>query len=113
MEQIIAKCGLICSDCGAYKATLANDNELRAQVSEEWSKMFNVDIAPENINCLSCQNGEVLFSHCNVCEIRLCAVERGIENCGVCDDYICEKLEKFFEFVPDSKVVLDKVRAER
>ena len=113
MERIIAKCGLPCSECGAYKATIAHDEELRAEVAKAWSKMYGADIEPEDINCLGCHNEEVLFSHCNVCEIRACAAQRGLDNCGLCDDYICEKLEKFFEFVPENKVVLDKVRAER
>jgi hypothetical protein len=55
MEQIIAKCGIVCTDCNAYKATIANSDELRKQTAEEWSRMFNTTIAPESINCRGCQ----------------------------------------------------------
>ncbi len=109
--EMIAKCGLICTDCGAYKATLANDNELRKHVSEEWSRLYGAEIKPEDINCRGCLATGDLFSHCKVCEIRLCAIEREVENCAYCDDYGCEKIQKFFEFVPDSKSLLDKIHA--
>ena len=35
---MIAYCGLDCSKCGAFLATQANDDALRAKTSEEWSK---------------------------------------------------------------------------
>ncbi len=75
--------------------------------------MYGVDIKPENIHCLSCQDERVLFHHCTVCEMRKCAVERNLANCGLCADYPCEIIAKFFEFVPDCKTVLDKIHSER
>ena len=33
MEKMIAYCGLVCSDCGAFIATQKNDDKMRAEVA--------------------------------------------------------------------------------
>ena len=112
MEEMISVCGLLCSECGALIATKSDDDEKRAEVAETWSKQYNVDIKPEDINCDGClSDSERLFSHCKVCEIRKCGKERSIANCAYCDEYACEKLEKFFQMVPDAKKRLDEIRS--
>lgn len=110
MNQIIAYCGLECNTCGAYLATINNDDELRRKTAAEWSQMFNVDIDPATINCNGCTvEGGVHFQHCSVCEVRLCGVQKGVKNCAGCDKYACEKLEKFFAMVPEAKQRLDSI----
>lgn len=112
MDEIIAFCGLSCHKCGAYLATKFNDNEKRKQVAGQWSKEYNANIKPEDINCEGClSRSENVFNHCKVCEIRKCGIEKNIINCSACNDYACEKLVKFFEFVPDAKKQLDNIRA--
>jgi hypothetical protein len=111
MDRIIAFCGLVCSECPAYIATQKDDDAERKNVAETWSKEFNADISFEDINCDGCISDERVFQHCNVCEIRLCGKEKGIPNCASCDIYVCEKLSKFFEVVPDAKEVLDGIRS--
>lgn len=110
MEKIIAFCGLVCSECPAYLATQSDDDAERKKVAKTWSEEFNADISLEDINCDGCITDERVFRHCNVCQIRLCGKEKGILNCGYCDDYACENLTEFFEAVPDAKKVLDSVR---
>ena len=44
MEKIIGACGLLCGECGAYKATQANDADAVAKVAAEWTKLFNTDV---------------------------------------------------------------------
>ena len=111
MNEIIAKCGLLCNECKAYKATIANDQSMREEVSKEWSKMYGVNIAPEMINCMTCQSETAQFQYCTVCGVRKCAAGRGLENCGFCADYPCEAITKFFEFAPDNKTRLDQIHA--
>ena len=36
MDKIIAYCGLVCSDCSAYVATQANDQEALERVAAQW-----------------------------------------------------------------------------
>ena len=73
MNKRIAFCGLNCDEGGAFLATKENDGRKRAEVAQEWSKLFKVEVKPEDINCDGCQSiGERLFNYCNVCEIRKC-----------------------------------------
>jgi hypothetical protein len=112
MERIIAFCGLACSECPAYLATQHDSAEERQQVAEAWSKQFSSDIKPEDICCDGCLPGCARhFQHCFECGIRACGVARGVDNCGFCDEYPCEKLERFFGFAPEAKARLDSIRA--
>jgi hypothetical protein len=112
MKEIIAYCGIPCHECGAFIATQNNDEQKRVEVANIWSEQDNSDIKPEDINCDGCQStGERLFNYCSVCEIRKCGKEKGVANCAHCDDYACDKLEGFFQLVPDSKKRLEEIRA--
>jgi hypothetical protein len=111
MKKIISICGNICNDFAAFKATLEDDDLKRKETAESWSKRYESDIKPEDINCEGClSKGKIVFSYCNVCEIRKCGFEKGVENCAHCDEYICDKLEGFFKSVPDNRKVLDNIR---
>ncbi len=113
MDKMTAYCGLLCHECRAFQATQADDDKKRAEVAELWSKEYNTDIKPEDINCNGClSRGEVVFNHTRVCEIRKCGMEKGVLNCAHCSDYPCEILEKFFEMVPASKKILDEIRSK-
>jgi len=110
-KKIIAYCGLICSDCPAYIATQANDQEALEKVVAQWSEEYSApDMTVESILCDGCLDGPRKCSHCAECEIRACGVAKGVVNCAYCDDYACEKLTGFFGFVPDAKKVLDGIR---
>lgn len=111
MNGIIALCGLDCTACPAFIARQNNDDELRKKTAEDWSKAFGAEITPEQINCVGCLATEgVQISYCGECEIRKCGLEKKVENCAYCDDYICEKLEKWFKNVPDAKQRLDTIK---
>jgi len=108
-----AMCGLICSDCGAFIATQNNDDKKRAEVAKLWSKQYNVDIKPENINCDGCiSDSNRTIGYCHVCEIRKCGKQKGVTNCAYCDEYACEKLEGFLKLVPHAREHLDQIRNE-
>lgn len=107
----IAACGLVCSDCDAYKATQANDAEWLARVAKEWTELFNSEIKPEGIWCDGCMTDSARkCGHCAECEIRACVVERGIANCAGCEEYACEKLSGLFKMMPETRKTLDGLR---
>jgi hypothetical protein len=111
MDKIIAYCGLICTDCPAYVATQANDQAALERVAAQWRQEYNApSITVESVICDGCLSGERKCSHCAECEIRACGIERSVANCAHCPDYACEKLKKFFGFVPNARTVLDEVR---
>ena len=114
MDKIIAYCGITCNECPAYLATQADDDTRRTKVAEQWSKEYNADISPKDIDCDGCnsESGR-LFSHCRVCPIRKCSRERQLENCACCDDFGCDSLKEFFGFVPVAKSALEGIRKNR
>ena len=109
---MLAYCGLNCDECGAFKATLEGNEKLKAEIAELWSREYNAVLKPEDINCTGClSEGEGLFSNCNICEIRKCGVEKRVLNCAQCSEYICEKLNRFFQMVPEAKTNLDRLHS--
>ncbi len=103
----------MCEDCEIYKATTKDDDKLREQVAIKFSSEDD-PLTKEDINCLGCVgNNNKLFKFCNECEIRLCSIQREIENCGVCKDYPCKKLSKPFEIDSRNKERLDRISLER
>ena len=68
---------------------------------------------PEEISCDGCILLEGrLFTYCTSCEVRPCALEHKVNNCGYCDDYICERLEKLWGLFESqqARMTLDEVR---
>ena len=94
MEQLIAYCGLDCKACEARIATINNDDALRRKVADEWSKLNNVEITPEMINCLGCRVDGVKTVYCDsLCPIRQCALKKQVDTCGDCGKLdTCEKV---------------------
>jgi hypothetical protein len=111
MEKMIGFCGIVCTECPTFLATQKDDDNERKRVAEQWSKQFGEKIKPEDINCDGClSEGGRLFSYCQVCEIRKCGQEKRLKNCAYCDEYACEKLNKFFEMAPEAKATLEAIR---
>ena len=85
MNKMIAFCGLDCEQCEARIATINDDNELRKKVADKWSKLNNIEILPEHINCLGCRGEGLKTYYCSdLCEIRKCAIGKQHETCGQC-----------------------------
>lgn len=104
MKKTIAFCGINCSKCGAYLAHKNNDQALREKTADEWTKAHNFNFTPEMINCTSCKGSGVQIGHCSNCEIRKCALEKGVINCGACGEFeTCKRINEFLEQVPDLK----------
>ena len=110
MEKIIAICGLTCTDCPAYVATQKNDDEERKRIAELWST-DEWPLKPEDIDCDGCVAiDKRLAKFCHACEVRQCGLEKKVDNCAYCDEYICEKLAKCVERSPEAKATLEEIR---
>ena len=94
MKNFIAYCGLDCEKCEARLATINNDNELRKKVATEWSKLNNITITLEMINCEGCRIDGTKTVFCDkLCKIRQCAMSKNYETCGDCNEMkICKKV---------------------
>ncbi len=99
MQINIAACGLVCSQCDAYRATQENDREKLERVAADWRKRYQCDdILAESIPCDGCmtEGGRKCY-HCgHACPIRQCVVAKKIATCGECGDYPCAVVNGFF-----------------
>jgi len=100
-DPLLAICGLSCVECPAYIATQTDDQELRIQTAKEWSSE-EFSVSPEDLVCDGCTTAAGrIWSWCNQCTVRACALTRQVTTCAACPDYGCETLESFFQMVGD------------
>jgi hypothetical protein len=105
MGKEIAFCGLDCNKCQARIATIKNDNRLRKEVAEKWSKLNGVEITPEMIKCTGCKSNGVKTYFCsNLCEIRKCAINEKHDTCGSCAKLqSCQKIRMILDNNEEAK----------
>lgn len=107
---MLAYCGLDCDKCEAFTATQNNDDALRAKVAADWSKMFNVKIEPDSVNCTSCRSEGIKVFYCQMCKVRKCAAEKTVDHCGQCKSYPCDYLNEIFSYSDVPKANLEALR---
>jgi hypothetical protein len=94
---MLGYCGINCTECSAYKATVTADEKLMQHVQDTFADGKGTR---EDWVCLGCLAAEPAFiaKFCATCKIRTCAIEHGITNCAACPDYDqCEQLQPFIE----------------
>ena len=93
LKNMIGCCGLDCEHCDAYLAT-----------TKLWSELNNAPILPEHINCEGCRGDGTKTVFCeNLCEIRRCAMQKGLSSCGCCPDFTdCSTIQAFTEHNPSA-----------
>ncbi len=113
MAEMIAYCGLICTDCEAYIATQASDLDALERMAARAREEFNMpDATAATAMCDGClSDSNRLCGYCFECRVRACAIEQGLANCAHCIDYGCEKLEAFWQMAPAARATLDGIRA--
>lgn len=110
-KKMIAYCGLICSECEAYKATQKDDMAALARVAKKWSEEFGGTLTAKDCICDGCIGSGRQIGHCSECQIRACAAAMDIPNCAHCIDFeTCPKLDGFLANVPDARATLEAVR---
>lgn len=114
MEQLLGYCGIACNECPAYIALKTNDDALRAKTAAAWSKSYETQFQPEEINCAGCTEvgGHILYCE-DICVIRKCALKKKVSSCADCRDYPCPPLDGFLKNVPRAKENLEKRRKGR
>ncbi len=93
--KIIGICGDNCSFCPRYLATQDGDNKELEKVKELWVRLGLRDPAfpAQGMVCYGCRPE----NDCAYSEVRACAYGKGIESCGLCQEYPCEMLHAVFE----------------
>jgi hypothetical protein len=85
--EMIGYCGYNCHLCAAR----SDDPAVRQKLVDGWRKIFGHErYTAENVRCDGCRSdGRVADINCKA---RPCAIERGVESCAVCDDFMCDKM---------------------
>jgi hypothetical protein len=89
MSELLAPCGIDCSQCDAYIATIKNDLALKQKLAENYLKQFNKVISVEDLDCEGCNQDGKHLGFCSKCSIRACAFEKGYNTCAECIDFPC------------------------
>ena len=116
MGEMIAYCGIVCSECAAFKATANGDPAELARVAQEWTKVYDGVISQalsaDDVRCQGCLGArQHQFGWCADCPIRACAMERAVASCGHCADYACDKVEAIIKNDQAVKARLDAIHA--
>lgn len=94
-NQNMGVCGLICDDCDIFKAT--TNEELAIKIADWFKNERGVDVQPEDIGCSGCK-GDRTKHWSPDCWILNCCVDKNeLESCNQCDDFPCDKLNKWAE----------------
>ena len=88
MNKKFGYCGLNCSECDAYIATINNDQDLKEKTAKLWARLNNTPITADQINCEGCKGDGAKTYFCGfLCQIRQCASKKDLENCGYCEQF--------------------------
>ena len=100
----LAACGIDCHECASYKVTTEQDLK-SAELMLPWfrsQKLIGEDEGAEAIVkkapfCTGCWKiaGDCYWTGCNSCHFRACCVEKQIDHCGYCNDFPCERYERW------------------
>jgi hypothetical protein len=67
-------------------------------LSDGWFKYFGFRLLADEIICDGCMTNDPNLIDKN-CPVRPCVIEKRLENCSQCDEYVCEKLtERIVEY---------------
>jgi hypothetical protein len=92
---LIGFCGDNCALCPRYIATRSGDIHDLETVRDLWVRVGwrDKDTSPEEVACSGCTS----VISCRYDNVRICAKDKGITNCGECMDYPCQEIIKVFE----------------
>jgi len=116
MNDKISYCGLVCESCPIFLATRETDKTKKDKMIYDIIGMckvnYGIDYKYEDINdCDGCKSGSGrLFFGCKDCNIRSCAIEKGVDNCAHCEEYSCDSLLEIFNTDSGAKIRLDLIR---
>ena len=119
-KNYICYCGLYCENCAVKAKVKPKALSLLEEMKKAGFESFINQIPggetfwpflktmAENGMCLSCKEG----GGNPACPVRICAKEKGVEMCALCDSYPCGKFDAFFQGYPvlknDNNILREK-----
>jgi hypothetical protein len=91
---MIGVCGDNCFYCPRYVATTNGSTEELEEARKLWIRLGLRDptFPVENMACFGCKPE----NNCAYSKVRTCAQTKGIENCGLCQEYPCNLIDAAF-----------------
>ncbi len=93
MEPILTRCGYRCDLCLAYRPNVEKNPSDQQKLSDGWYKYFGFRLSPTDILCDGCMEEDPMLIDKN-CPVRPCVIERNLNNCAQCAQFLCEKLKE-------------------
>jgi hypothetical protein len=93
--SLIGMCGDNCFFCPRYTATKIGSVEELEKVKELWVRLGlrDPDFPVQEMACYGCTPE----NKCAYVELCACVSEKGVANCGLCDEYPCKLITKAFD----------------
>ena len=99
MDPIVSKCGYRCDLCLCFEANLKDDSD-KQQFSDALAKYYNYTLPTDQIRpCKGCQAADGPPD--TNCQVYPCVQAKGIDNCGQCPDFGCDKLKTRMDTVEE------------
>ena len=94
MAKMMSACGVMCSECAAFRGQEKGLEHQKRTVSA-WRRIYGLRETPEHIACAGCLAPDENVFHSSVrCKARNCCRAKGFSNCAECPDEACPLLEK-------------------
>ena len=104
-----AFCGLICTECPVYIATVTEDEAMKEKLAADYTTAA-CKFEKDDMNCNGCHSTEGCCEKmCAQCPIRLCGMKKGIETCAECGGYPCEELKQYVPEESGNRKTLDSM----
>ena len=91
-KELLAPCGLYCGVCAIYIAHKDNNIKFKQALFPVY-KAFAKSV--DDIACTGCLSTGIVFPVCQVCPIKKCTKEKGIEGCFQCEEFPCKYINNF------------------
>ena len=93
-KELLGPCGLYCGVCAVYIAHRDNNRKFKERIVNVY-KPYTKSV--EDVQCSGCLSEDIenIFGWCQICPIKSCVKEKGIESCHECNEYPCKYIKKF------------------
>ena len=98
--KAIAYCGIDCSQCQIYQASVEDNLEKKSEIIKSWST-DKFPLTRDSVECFGCK-GDKIVNFCAKCDIRICAKSKNLTSCAFCQKFPCQMIQKVFKQNPDA-----------
>ena len=99
MDPIVSRCGYRCDLCLSFQANLKDDAD-KQQFSDALAKYYDYNLPPDQIRpCKGCHATDGPPD--KNCQVYPCVRAKGLDNCGQCSDFGCDKLKTRMDVVEE------------